>query len=88
MSKPVTITFQASEGLRDWLAEQASKREMTLGGFVRLTCTEARAGTFRPGTDSAFTHPAGPIMEATDHFPRRVLTVKEAKRRAKGKAVS
>lgn len=91
MSEQVTITFQASKGLRDWLAGEAAKRELSLGGFVRLTCANARTGTFRPGVDSQFTHPAGPIMEAEQLIPiprGRLLTVREAKRRAKGKATA
>lgn len=89
MSEQVTITFQASKGLRDWLAGEAAKRELSLGGFVRLTCANARTGTFRPGVDSQFTNPAGPIMEAEQLVPRvRLLSVREAKRRAKGKATA
>ncbi len=106
MSKPVTITFQASSELHAWLKSKAKEWEQPVGTFVRLICLRER------GRDSRAAAPAAPIMETADAFPRRVLpitlndpnqtipepqiirqnpriyTVREAKRRAKGKAVA
>lgn len=79
MSKPITITFQASEGLHGWLAKEAGSREMTLGGFVRLTCAEARIASLRSSAPAPVTFEA-PATHG------RLMTVTQAKRLAKGKA--
>jgi hypothetical protein len=88
MSKPITITFQASEGLHAWLEDQAGQREMTLGGFVRLTCAEARAVSPRSRTPAPVTTGAGDVFNPPTYTtsPGRLMTVTQAKRLAKGKA--